>query len=175
MKGYQEKAAGTLNGLQVHPSENQLRLVNFTLGLTGESGELQEAWVECVSGDELVGELGDCCWYAAAICTVLGQDFDNMWSASRTQCHDGRVGDWISSLEIEAARVANLVKKHVFHRHTLKVIDVVTALKRYLVVVHVICLHLNIDADEMLQANLDKLAARYGAGFSFKASINRVA
>ncbi len=74
----------------------------------------------------------------------------------------------------EAGEVIDLVKKHLFHGHVLdreKLIDELGDVAWYLAEC---ATALEIPLEEILERNIEKLKARYPAGFSSQRSIKRV-
>lgn len=63
-------------------------LINYVIGLCGESGEVADIVKKHIFHDheldqtELVYELGDCLFYICAICNVLGIDFFDLYIAN---------------------------------------------------------------------------------------------
>lgn len=75
---YQQLAGRTLiDGPDAAYTDEQLMLVWNALGLAGEAGEVADTIKKAVfhqhgiDRDELIKELGDVLWYAAALCTKL--------------------------------------------------------------------------------------------------------
>lgn len=75
---YQQQAARTLiNGPDALYTDHEIMLVWNALGLAGEAGEVADSVKKMVfhqhgiNRDELIKELGDVLWYAAALCTKL--------------------------------------------------------------------------------------------------------
>ena len=59
---------------------DNVRVIYPTLGLAGEAGELAAALGDRTDGD-LLGELGDVCWYGANLATDLGVKLSELPSA----------------------------------------------------------------------------------------------
>ena len=79
---YQTEAARTLiDGKGRNLTGKDLMLNWCALGLTGEAGEIAELVKKGILHQHglnvaaLVEEIGDCCWYLAGLCTLLGHDF----------------------------------------------------------------------------------------------------
>ena len=85
---YQQQAARTLNTSTRSVSFDELKLLNCTLGLVGETGELTELVKKYVFHSheldlvKLECEVGDIAWYLAAVCTVLGFDLSCVMQAN---------------------------------------------------------------------------------------------
>lgn len=77
---YQRLAARTIN-----PGLNDFeQLANAALGLAGEAGEAADALKKHLfhghplDADAVAKEIGDVLWYAAAVCTSIGVDLDDV-------------------------------------------------------------------------------------------------
>jgi NTP pyrophosphatase (non-canonical NTP hydrolase) len=185
---YQRAAARTLIAQpDATYTDQEVMIVWNAIGLAGEGGEFLEAVCGPVFGplkvDRTKGgkELGDVLWYAAALCTKVGQDFHDVVAVavscsgqSMTPAGAG-LSEWITfknaiDLASRTSRVADLVKKAVFHRHGLnrdalmiEVIDVVIAVLRC-------CDALSLTLEDVMVSNIAKLKARYPEGYSAEAS-----
>jgi NTP pyrophosphatase (non-canonical NTP hydrolase) len=73
----------------------------------------------------------------------------------------------------EAGEVADTIKKAVFHRHALDRDHLIKELGDVLWYVAALCTKLDVNMADVMQANIDKLKARYPDGYSSDASIKR--
>ena len=73
----------------------------------------------------------------------------------------------------EAGEVQNLIKKHVYHGHTLDIAGVKKELGDVLYYVAVLAEEIGFDLSEIAQANIVKLETRYPDGFDPERSKNR--
>ena len=73
----------------------------------------------------------------------------------------------------EAGEVADHIKKHIFHEHFLDKYHLVKELGDVMWYVVLLCHAIDIDVEEVLRLNIDKLKDRYPGGFSVEASKNR--
>jgi NTP pyrophosphatase (non-canonical NTP hydrolase) len=73
----------------------------------------------------------------------------------------------------EAGEVADLVKKGIFHQHGLDLAKVEKELGDVLWYVAALCSTLGLNLGLVMQANIDKLQARYPEGYSPEASKQR--
>lgn len=75
---YQKHAERTAK----HESDKHRRLANFSMGLTGEAGEVCDYLKKVIfhghalEDEKLIKELGDVLWYVAAICNTMGYDME---------------------------------------------------------------------------------------------------
>jgi NTP pyrophosphatase (non-canonical NTP hydrolase) len=74
----------------------------------------------------------------------------------------------------EAGEVADLVKKGILHQHGLDRDGLKKELGDVLWYAAALCTRLGVDLSEVMQANIDKLLARYPEGFSSQDSRRRV-
>lgn len=86
---YQALAARTLiDKPDFEISDPEIMLVWNALGLTDEAGEVAGAIKKGVlhqhglDRDKVAKELGDVCWYIAALCTILGLDLGEVMQAN---------------------------------------------------------------------------------------------
>lgn len=69
-------------------ADRDMMLIWNALGLAGEAGEVCEHIKKGVLHQhgideaKLVKEIGDCCWYLAALCTKLGVDLGDVMQAN---------------------------------------------------------------------------------------------
>lgn len=70
----------------------------------------------------------------------------------------------------EAGEVSDLIKKSVFHRHTLDRAALVKELGDVLWYVAALCTKIGIHMDDVMALNIEKLRQRYPAGYSSEAS-----
>ncbi len=73
----------------------------------------------------------------------------------------------------EAGEVVELYKKHIGHGHELDIFKLEKELGDVLWYISAIATGLNLSLDDIAQANIDKLKARYPEKFSSECSINR--
>ena len=85
---YQELAARTLVNTSIDLTDLETRLLWNAVGVAGEAGEVAELAKKQIFHKHGIDkevwkkELGDCCWYIAACCTVLGLDLDEVFEAN---------------------------------------------------------------------------------------------
>lgn len=73
----------------------------------------------------------------------------------------------------EAGEVVELFKKHIGHGHDLDKSKLIKELGDVLWYISAIATGVNLSLDDIAQANIDKLKARYPNKFSIERSINR--
>lgn len=95
------------------------------------------------------------------------------WGQSREWPTERRLTVSALGLTGEAGEVAELVKKHVGHGHTLDSEKVKKELGDVLWYVAALATTLGLSMEDVGAANIEKLKARYPEGFSSTASINR--
>jgi NTP pyrophosphatase (non-canonical NTP hydrolase) len=74
----------------------------------------------------------------------------------------------------EAGEVSDLIKKGIFHQHGLDREKLIKELGDVLWYVAALATKLDASLGDIMQANIDKLKARYPAGYSSEASLARV-
>lgn len=73
----------------------------------------------------------------------------------------------------ETGEVVDLLKKHLFHGHSLEKDKVIKELGDVLWYLSALCNTLHISLEDVIEANVAKLRARYPDGFDIERSINR--
>lgn len=84
------------------------------------------------------------------------------------------LANYALGLSGESGEVVDLIKKHVFHGHSLDKDKIVKELGDVMHYVAGIATLLEIELPEVLEGNIDKLIKRFPEGFSEAASIARV-
>lgn len=84
------------------------------------------------------------------------------------------LANYALGLSGESGEVVDLIKKHVFHGHSLDKDKIVKELGDVMHYVAGIATLLEIELPEVLEGNIDKLKKRFPEGFSESASIARV-
>lgn len=92
---------------------------------------------------------------------------------TNTTTQDQRLNNAALGLCGEAGEVADLVKKHQHHEHSLDTIKLAEELGDLLWYVAQACVALEMDMGAVMHANIEKLKRRYPDGFSSEASRNR--
>jgi NTP pyrophosphatase (non-canonical NTP hydrolase) len=103
------------------------------------------------------------------------QDYQK--SASRTlQCEmtpEQLISNLVFGLCGEAGEIADMLKKHLFHKHPLNVDDLKKELGDELWYLFMIAEYYHLDMTEIAQMNIDKLWKRYPNGFNHSDSRKR--
>ncbi len=73
----------------------------------------------------------------------------------------------------ESGEVADIIKKHTFQGHDLKVDKIREEAGDVLWYIAIICEALGITIEDLMEDNIRKLSARYPGGFSVDKSVNR--
>lgn len=73
----------------------------------------------------------------------------------------------------ESGEVADIIKKHIFQGHDLKVDKIREEAGDVLWYIAIICEALGITIEDLMEDNIRKLSARYPGGFSVDKSVNR--
>lgn len=86
---YQQLAARTLiDAPGFTLTDKEFMIVWNALGLTGEAGEVADTVKKAIlhrhglDMDKMVKEIGDVCWYLAALCTTLDIDLETVMAAN---------------------------------------------------------------------------------------------
>lgn len=169
------------------------RLLNGVLGLCGEAGELALAADELEDAvnfhcsvveskrDAVILELGDVMWYVNLLRDCLGPGVDQGCRykprLSTARCLNAAGADrvaWESKLiALEAASVADMLKKHYFQGHGFDADKVDRALRRVMLAAEIIAWNICLTLGEILDRNIEKLSRRYPEGFDPERSVHR--
>ena len=178
---YQEQAART--GARKPGDQLTSLLAVYALGLTGEAGEVAELFADKnlrKDHNRALKEYGDVLWYAAMLPQLIGMtpftaDLDDIdfGTPFLRFVDDVAVLEEALNLNKCAGRAAERIKKHLGHGHDLStelllhdIRNVVRSLAR-LADWHLFTLN------DVAEANITKLLARFPNGFSHEASKQR--
>jgi len=172
MKNYVELAIRTES---VISSINNIdfRLLHASLGICTEVGELVHNRVYLGSTElqklNLIEELGDAFWYVAIASDVLNLDLNKIIETNISKVLPNN----LDVLVIKSSELLDIFKKAIFYKKYLDerrivmiVEDIVSAL------IELINEH-NLNLDEILEKNINKLTARYPNKFDSNKAINR--
>lgn len=96
--------------------------------------------------------------------------------AGRTRNKKGYItetANYALGMVCEAGEVGDIIKKHIFHGHTLDVENVEKEIGDVLWYMANLCNVLELDLEEIAKGNIKKLEKRYPNGFSQEDSLNR--
>lgn len=152
-------------------------LVHGALGIGSEHGELCEAQLASVENAAAVREeIGDSLWFNAYIRSAIGATFD--WQILRHRALE--VTDWAlprHKFAVEAVAVAGeiqtLIKAAVFYAKPLDTSALLEQLDRLAALQVGFCATQNLRIEDVLAANIAKLAVRYPAKFSEELAVAR--
>lgn len=183
---YQCLAARTLIDRPDFPiSDRDIMLVWNAMGLAGETGELLtlvgEMHGKRISDPErkacrekLPKEIGDCFWYAAAICTKIDVDFESLF-LNQTLGVKGTKASMPMRLAGAMGAIVEHIKKGVFHQHGVNTLALSLLVRDYVFALVDLCYWHGFEVADVWNENIEKLKRRYPAGFNSKDSINREA
>lgn len=160
IEDYQKFAIRTIK----QDSTNRM-ILHCTMGMVGELGEFIE--IGGVDNQNRKLELGDCMWYAANLCEILGLQIHEIIETAdardRTREHTVDFGFLPAEIRgvIWSAQLCDMVKKVVFYGKQIDTGMVSSAVTKYVgAMVDLSAMH-NLDMFEVLRANIAKLEARY--------------
>lgn len=174
---YQRRASRTMAN---NEGDENLRLSVWALGLAGEATEVLGHILQVDPSSTLTKELGDVCWYVAALCThfdislgdVVGhKDFPSFL----TEVFDGPHRPYAHlKMIVVCGGVADYIKKVIGHGHLLDVTPLREDLKEVMACIAEVAEAHDLRLEDVLDANIQKLEKRYKDGFSTEASQSRV-
>lgn len=150
------------------------KVLHCSMGMVGEVGELLE--LPDYPLDPRVGEVGDCMWYAANLCEVLGLKMSDLLEAATKDSdqNDLRYRRVEMRAMLWASRLTDIVKKSVFYGKELPVDLVTNCLKFYILGLVDLSVDIGIDPLHAATANIAKLEKRYpDLIFDAEKAINR--
>lgn len=152
------------------------RMLHAAMGICTEVGELchNAVFFEHDNPEKnranLVGELGDVFWYVAIACDVIVLDFNKI-SQSKI---DAVIEDCtLQRLVIKSSEILDMLKKTIYYK---KAFDAYTiaGLLTDIIELSISIINLNeLTLDEVLEKNINKLAARYPDKFDSYRAIHR--
>lgn len=137
-----------------------LRLQHAIIGLCSEAGEVAE-YITLEDYDDLAlaAECGDLLWYINLALDSLGLSFDDLDDV--TPAADD-IFDALAMVSFESSKLADILKKALFYRdRAVNPIKVNTHLSNLMGLIRVILGKINLTVEDVAQANVDKLTARY--------------
>ncbi len=164
--------------IQATPKDD---LIHAALGMTSDTGELLECVAEpLVFGNEvdvvnLTEELGDVIWFTNLAASVLNLDLQTAY----VKAIEGN--DLVGSTTqtsmmwpaIETARFADRVKGHAIYGKPLDLAAAEDELGNIVLSLTALAGIWEISLERILEANIAKLTARYGAKFDHYRAVNR--
>lgn len=140
------------------------KMLHCAMGMMGELGELMELSPNTVQPKEqvegVVGEIGDCFWYVANLCEIMGLDFEHVLDSPtdlgpRPNLYgEKRAVMW-------AARLIDITKKVEFYGKEPPMLEIIDCIYGYVHAVKRIAEIARVPVLYALQANIKKLEARY--------------
>lgn len=176
---YQEAATRTLLPRPEEPiADNDIMVVWNAIGLAGEGGEIASLVLDSPHLiDEVSDELGDITWYIAAIATKLALPLERIVRiADQGPFLYTSTEVMTIRLFIHTAKVCDLIKKGVFHRHGLDIEEIEKELSGCMAMIMALSGEYRLALrSTIMSGNLKKLEKRFKKGFTSKESIERSA
>lgn len=147
-----------------------IRLTHMSLGISNEIGELFFA----TDPLHVREEIGDLCWYCAGVASVYGLSFSEVWEHAEPLLEKTPEGpSVVASLAVEAAKIAEQVKKHVFYGKTANREIIIDAVIRVVWMAAYICKLSGVSFESVLSENIAKLRARFPDKFTESEAVDR--
>lgn len=163
---YQRAASATA----IYPAE--VRTLYPTLGLIGEIGEIANKVKKVYRDDagvitddkryELIGELGDCCWYLAALCSDVGINLNARdltlpkFMPTLAEC--------VIRLSSSASSIADNVLQSACDPQMGIKLYIQSYVKNMCWLLNAVAYHIGVEFGDVLQLNIDKLMSRKERG-----------
>lgn len=178
-------------------SPGGMDMLHMAVGLSGEAGELLEAYHLFDSGiitelfENVKEEMGDLEFYSAGLVMLLPERFFSgetlavypewyiTWGHQQNKATIAKsmfelMRDSAIAIAISASRILDLVKKQVVYNKATTDAEIVSELQVLHDGLRVIRMVMGASRESILQGNMDKLNKRYPAGYSDKAAQERV-
>lgn len=166
-------------------SEHKYEVVNYALGIFGESGELIDEFKKHIfhghkiRKDYVKKEAGDSIWYASQLARMFDVDFSNYFDVFNERIKTYKIDDELIMISIlnlsrSIGWVSSYIDKRVFgeERTTKKAIqkELGIVLTNIFYLIHAA----GLTVEEVAEANIEKLEVRYPKGFNTEDSVQRV-
>lgn len=179
-KQYQELASRTANFEQEHEE------VNYAMGLAGESGELIDGFKKFIfhahpiNKSYIKKEAGDVLWYVSQLMRAFKLQLFDFPKSIRFNVGDRDRNKIMMAACMEMSecvgKVSRIVYDFRFKQHNLSVFfekDLRVNLSIIVFQLNTLISYAGLTIEEVAEANIEKLKARYPEGFDPEKSINR--
>lgn len=164
MQDYVEKAIRTESIPE--KIDVNIRLLHASLGIVTESIEL----LENKYSKDLVNykeEIGDICWYIAILCNEFKVEFEFNYNIIKSEIESDIL---IEKLIHNAGALLNQVKRKIYYNKDFQVNSYIEILLND---IFLISASLNLNIEEILIGNIEKLKCRYPDKYNHDCAINR--
>jgi NTP pyrophosphatase (non-canonical NTP hydrolase) len=177
ISAYQEQAKRTL---ATQDSNETIKLC--LIGLIGELSEVVSIVKQYGYSDLAVpvpeiyhiqDEIGDTLWYLVNLCSALGTDLQEVMEDQNNNEIETHLQHLSTALFCKLGKISEPLKKFVYANHELSLLQLEDEIGDLFWYIVNLCSVLEIDIQQVMQSNLDKLARRYPDGYSSEASRNR--
>jgi hypothetical protein len=126
---------------------------------------------------DVLAELGDCCWYLNLACSCIAKEF-GLSSFYVFPVNDAFSSNLVfnqgtSSMTISSGVFCDIIKAHLFYGKSLNTKFADKTLEAYYAGIVLCCSALNTTLETVLEKNIAKLTTRYGDTFSEKRALIR--
>ena len=148
----------------------ELNIAHMIMGLNSEYNELYEATDDVNRGEELT----DYNWYLNNYATLRGID---LWRV--TEFHAGEYykilkhDDYVSQLQVSVSKLTDLEKKHLAYKRELTKLQILDAVIDVAERLNDCYVYFNLNPQDSMQKNIDKLKARFPEKFTEHDANNR--
>lgn len=159
-----------LAGVTRKEDPQPLELAHYALGMVGEAGELSSP--AALPVDDYIKEIGDCFWYAAGVCSVMGytlEDFADMDTITR----GFQLSNVLNVLMTSAANICEQAKKFQFYGKAPSDVVLRSNLHDYVSCLFFLCRMIGENPLSVCDKNIRKLEARFQGKFDAFRAVNR--
>jgi hypothetical protein len=159
-------------------------LLHAALGMSSEVSEILEVsstfkvqyWDDKTRQD-ILAELGDCCWYLNLACSCISKEFGQSSFCTFPVKDDFSANAVFNqgtlSMSLSAGNVCDMVKAYIFYGKEVNRDFLNKALDAYYAGIIMCCSGMGVHLENILEKNIAKLTERYGDSFSEERALTR--
>ena len=150
----------------------KLNLAHMVIGMCSELNELETA----LYNEDVVNISEECTdefWYLANFCTLLNISLEEFDYTEKKRNPKFMRQDAFIFLTSAVSELSDIVKKHIAYNKALDMMEVKKKVGKISSCLQEIYLIFNLDVQQGLQNNIDKLKVRFGGKFTEHAALNR--
>jgi hypothetical protein len=141
----------------------ELNIAHMIMGMNSEFNELYDATDDVNRGEELT----DYNWYLNNYATLRGVD---IWRITEFHPSDYykllKKDDYIEQLQVSVSKLTDLEKKHLAYKREITQLQIIDAIVDVAERLNDCYVYFNLNAEDCMQKNIDKLKARFPEKFA---------
>ena len=169
---YVELASRTNKERELNLNNEQSQVLHSLLGLSTELEELRGA-LDLLDMPNIIEEIGDMLWYVHILYDVYGFSYPEPSHPEVKLSSVLSVSHCVTSLSEFIADMMDLYKRHIFYNQELDVDELENMVDAVVYYLEILSYRSAGSMSEVMEKNIEKLAARYPEGFSDYHAVNR--